>query len=84
MIKQFKHTVGVIIDECSLLSCEVLVAAEKHLSMTMHGGTHESEDWGGLPIVVLIGDDYQLPPPMGINKGAFHTVAGRRHSFIAT
>jgi hypothetical protein len=82
MIKQFKHTVGVIIDERSLLSCEVLGAAEKHLSMTMHGGTHESEDWGGLPIVVLIGDDYQLPPPSGISKGAFHTVAEDIHSSL--
>jgi hypothetical protein len=82
MIKQYKSTVGVIIDERSLLSCEVLGAAEKHLSMTMHGGTHESEDWGGLPIVVLIGDDYQLPPPSGISKGAFHTVAEDIHSSL--
>jgi hypothetical protein len=79
MMKRFEHTVGIIIDERSLLSCDVLGATEKHVSKTMHGGTHENEDWGGLPIVVLIGDDYQLPPPT-IQKGAFHTVADGLHS----
>eukprot|EP00978_Attheya_sp_CCMP212_P006515 scaffold15011_cov59-Attheya_sp.AAC.5 len=79
MVKQYKHTLGVIIDERSLLSCSVLGATEKHLSMTMHGGSHENEDWGGLPIVVLIGDDYQLPPPSSIHKGAFYTVGEDIH-----
>ena len=79
MLIRFKNTVGLIIDERSLLSCDILGATEKHISKAMHGGTHENEDWGGLPIVALIGDDYQLPPP-NIHKGPVHTVASEIHS----
>ena len=38
-------------------------AAEKNAACTAHGGSHDEEDWGGIPIVIWIGDDYQLPPP---------------------
>ena len=31
--------------------------------MFVHGGGHELEDWGCLPIIVAFGDDCQLPPP---------------------
>jgi hypothetical protein len=55
MLIRFKNTVGLIIDERSLLSCDILGATEKHNSKAMHGGTHEKGDWVGLPIVVLIG-----------------------------
>ncbi len=30
---------------------------------TAHNGGHDTEDGGGIPVVALFGDDYQLPPP---------------------
>ncbi len=29
------------------------------VSETAHNGEHKSEDWGGIPIVVGFGEDYQ-------------------------
>ena len=50
-----------IIDERSLLSMDALGAAERNCSMNAHGGVDRNKDWGGIPIVLLFGDDYQLP-----------------------
>lgn len=67
--RKFAHLLALIIDERSLLSANVLGAAEHIISKTIHGGHNPSISWGGLPVVVLFGDDYQLPP---IRKGVFH------------
>ena len=72
--KTLKHTLIVIIDERSMLTADVLGAAERNTAETCHGGSHTHEDWGGVPIVILIGDDYQLPPPTNVQKGAFDTM----------
>ena len=49
--------------------------AEALTSETIHeGGHHPDESWGGLPIVILVGDDYQLP---GIGEGAFTALYSR-------
>ena len=71
-----RHTVAILIDERSMLSAEVLGAVERNVSMTCHGGNKYKLKWGGIPIVLLIGDDYQLPPVqvMGKGKGAFSAV----------
>ena len=37
-----------------------------------HGG-HTNKEWGGIPIVILVGDDYQIPP---IGFGAFYALDG--------
>jgi hypothetical protein len=49
--------------ERSMISQIVIGTAESNIRETAHGGGHELEDWGGLPIIVAFGDDYQLPPP---------------------
>ena len=69
-----KRTLVVIIDERSMLTADVKGAAERNSAATVHGGYHDSEDWGGIPIVIFVGDDFQLPPPTNKEKGAFDTM----------
>ena len=73
-MRQFMNrTLAILIDERSLLSSEVLGAMERNVADTAHGGGHSHEDWGGVPIVILMGDDRQLPPVrvQGKGSGAF-------------
>ena len=58
-----------IIDERSLLSMDALGAAERNCTMNAHGGVNRNKDWGGIPIVLLFGDDYQLPAVVIDRKG---------------
>jgi hypothetical protein len=34
---------------------------EGAIAKTAHECGHAREDWGGLPVVIMFGDDYQLP-----------------------
>ena len=63
MMEKLKHTAAVFIDERSMLSQRVLGNTEMNIRNTAHGGGHEDEDWGGIPVVIIFGDDYQLTPP---------------------
>ncbi len=56
-------TIALFFDERSMISQHVLGSAELNISTTAHSGGHETEDWGGIPVIVVFGDDYQLPPP---------------------
>ena len=67
----FKRTLVIIVDERSMLTAPVVGAAERNTAVTAHGGSHDDEDWGGVPVVIFVGDDYQLPPPTNKEKGAF-------------
>jgi len=58
-----------IIDERSLLSMDALGATERNCTMNAHGGVNRTKDWGGIPIVLLFGDDYQLPAVVIDGKG---------------
>jgi hypothetical protein len=50
------------------------------LNNSTHGGGHENEDWGGIPIIVLFGDDYQLIPPS--DEGAIDSFTSSGNSNI--
>lgn len=41
------------------------------MNQTAHGGKNKDHPWGGIPIIILVGDDYQLPPIM---PGAFYAL----------
>jgi len=41
----------------------VLGTVEINVRENAHNGGHDTEDWGGIPVIVLFEDDYQLPPP---------------------
>ena len=75
-----RSTVVLIIDERSMISQAVLGAAEINVSLMAHGGNRCAEDWGGIPIVILVGDDFQLPPTKG--DGAFNAMETTSTSVI--
>ena len=65
---KFKNLLCLIIDERSLIDAHLLGISEQMMSETIHDGQLAHESWGKLPILILVGDDYQLP---GISEGAF-------------
>jgi len=69
-----KHILLIVMDERSMLTADVMGAAERNTAKTVHNGSHDSEDWGGVPAIILVGDDFQLPPPTNKEKGAFDTM----------
>jgi len=65
---QLRNVLCLIIDERSMLSSKVLGAAERNIRKTVYNGQNSQEIWGGIPVVVMLGDDYQLWPV--IDEGA--------------
>ena len=71
LLRKLSKCIAVIIDERSMVSSNVLAIAENACSKTMFKGRYSEVakiSWGGVPILLLVGDDYQLPP---IESGAF-------------
>ena len=60
--KNLKHVVCLIIDERSMVSSTLLSKAENNIRQTAYCGHNSKLDWAGIPIVIVLGDDYQLPP----------------------
>jgi len=62
LVKKFKCLLALIIDERSLVSNVNLGTAACQIGETIFEGGHlDDESWGGLPVVIIAGDDYQLP-----------------------
>lgn len=73
--KQLERLLVLVIDERSMISSKVLAAAERNIRECIYNGQNSTELWGGLPVVLLFGDDYQLMP---VNKdGAIHGYSKR-------
>ena len=68
LIKKFQNLLCLIIDERSLLDSTHLGITEQMMSETAFNGDMHNHSWGNLPVVILVGDDYQLP---SITDGAF-------------
>ena len=73
---QLQRLLILVIDERSMISSKVLAAAERNTRECIYNGQNSTELWGGLPVVILFGDDYQLMP---VNKdGAIHGYSKRQ------
>jgi len=59
---ELKRLLCFIIDERSMLASHILATAETHIRLSAFGGNNAKEYWGGVPVVLLFGDDYQLKP----------------------
>ena len=62
LLDQLKRLLVLIVDERSQINSKVLAAAERNTRECAFGGHNRNELWGGLPVVLLFGDDYQLLP----------------------
>jgi hypothetical protein len=51
-----------------MLNSKVLGAAERNIGKTVYNGQNSQEIWGGIPAVILFGNNYQLWPV--IEEGA--------------
>jgi hypothetical protein len=58
---KLQNTVAILMDERSMLSQIILGLVEHTVVRSAHECGHSREDWGGVPVMVLFGDDYQLP-----------------------
>jgi hypothetical protein len=72
LLWDFANTVCLVVDERSMMAAELLGMMEHYARMTAHKGTNTTKEWGGIPLVILVGDDYQLP---SIDPGAFYVNA---------
>jgi hypothetical protein len=59
--KKLQNTVAIMMDESSMLSQIILGLVEQAVARSAHGCGHSGEDWGGIPVMILFGDDYYLP-----------------------
>jgi hypothetical protein len=69
LLDKFDKLIAVIIDERSMIGSDTLGRFHYTLAETAYGGSNNDKSWGNIPIVILIGDDYQLPP---VQPGAFY------------
>ena len=73
LIKEFFDTILLFLDERSMVDLQTLGRAETSIAQSTRGGHFSHKSWGDLPVVVLIGDDMQLPSVM---KGAQYLPVG--------
>ena len=45
-----------------MISADLLRKVEKMAQKVVHNGLHNDKFFGKIPIILLVGDDYQLPP----------------------
>lgn len=68
---RFGKTLVIVIDERSMVDATMLGLIKHYMQECAHKGANKSHPWGGIPIIILVGDDYQLPP---ITAGAFYAL----------
>ncbi len=71
-----------IIDEQSMILSALLAAAERNVRDCVFGQHNQNELWGGVPVVLIFGDDYQLFPV--IEEGAIKGYAKRQELWEQT
>ncbi len=77
LLDRLKIPLCLFIDERSMLGSKVLGAAERNIRQTVYNGQNNQEIWGGIPAVILFGDDYQLWPVIddGAIQGYFKSTS---------
>jgi hypothetical protein len=71
LLRRFATMLVIIVDERSMLDAGMLGIMQHYMAQCAHQGNNKDHPWGGIPIIILVGDDYQLPPIM---PGAFYAL----------
>ena len=71
LISKFRTMMVLIFDERSMIDAETLAIVQKYMQEYAHGGNNTNHPWGGIPIIIFVGDDFQLPP---IFPGAIYSL----------
>ena len=58
----FRNIFLLVIDEKSMISDDVLGRVETTAKVVAHNGLNKKALFGGIPVIFLVGDGYQLPP----------------------
>ena len=78
LLKRFKSCLLLIVDERSMLTSELLGRAELTIqSVAYEGAQIQDTTFGGIPVVLIAGDDYQLS---GITEGAHECTISHPHT----
>jgi hypothetical protein len=56
--KKLQNTVAIMMDERSMLSQIILGLFEHAVARSVHECGYLGEDWGGIPVMILFGDNY--------------------------
>jgi ABC-type dipeptide/oligopeptide/nickel transport system ATPase component len=73
----FEDTIVLLFDERSMISSKLFGKMEATARTCAHGGFYTSDNWGHIPVVIMFGDDYQLP---SFEKGVtFIPLTGSEH-----
>lgn len=78
LLLKFRHLLALVIDERSLLGAKLFGTCRQKITEAIFNGHGKDHPWGGLPIVILVGDDYQLPP--SFDTGACHSIDPKQGS----
>ena len=71
LISKFRTMMVLIFDERSMIDAETLGLIQQYMNQYAHGGMKKDHPWGGIPIIIFVGDDFQLP---SIMPGAFYAL----------
>ena len=58
LLLKLEDTIALIVDERSMISALLLGTMEDYCRQAAFGGSKRHLSWGGIPIVILVGDDY--------------------------
>lgn len=68
LLTKYKNTLCIVIDERSLMTSKLMGNTEQVISSVAYEGCAiNNKSWGGIPVVLVAGDDYQLA---GMGEGA--------------
>ena len=78
--KTLKNVVMLVFDERSMISAEDMGMIETYEKQVAHQVMHKNSFFGNISVILLVGDDYQLPPIM---PGASANKANPKPSYVS-